>query len=236
MKIAFVAGFHDPVKQKLDEHYSAQQANGSLVWVRQRERRREVDLTLLSARVLEPIRGTKEVRVRVVLHVPSGREWIVGKVEGILRKGQELNPALQCDPIVQFGDDGDDDGALVCIREFDLPAPTGISAAAIREKIPEGTILCVSHQDKTSILKALEHAKLAEDAKQLFEERIEGGRNSNLAQEIARLSLKYRYILYAYDGLRHIGPAIQHKYIKVWNRSSASQVVEQFKKWIMEGD
>src|SRR5512140_211497 len=127
MKIAFVAGFHDPVKQKLDEHYSAQQANGSLVWVRQKEPRREVDLTLLSARILEPVRSPRDICVRIALHVPSGCEWVLGRVEGILRKGQALNPALQFE-IIPLEDDEDCAGVLDCVQDFELPVPSGISS------------------------------------------------------------------------------------------------------------
>jgi len=237
MKIAFVAGFDDPVKQKLDEYYSAQQANGSLVWVRQKELHREADLTLLSARVLEPIRGASDIHVRVALYVPCDREWVVGRVEGILYKAQQLNPALQFDEIAQFEDDSDCEGVLGCIQDFDLPVPSGICLAAVRKKIPEGTILCVSHQDKTPILKALERAGFTADTKQLFVEKpIEGGKNSNLPQDIASWSLHHRYMIYAFDGLRHLSPSILKKFVKYWYRANAAQAVEQFKKWITEGD
>jgi len=233
MKIAFVAGFYDPVKEALDNPYSEHQANGSLVWIRQNELHKEADLTLLSSRFIDGV--NRADTVRVVLHVPRGRQWVVDSVQGILERGKDLNSALEFD-IVPLENDGDRDGVLKCIADFGLAVPAHVESDTVRTKIPSGKVLCVSLDGKTSILDALQRAEFApETITQCFdEERIEGGRNSGLLQMLASRSLRYRYLIYAFDGLRHLSPAIKHKFVKCWNEANAAKVVAQFKKWILE--
>ena len=113
-----------------------------------------------------------------------------------------------------------------------------LSAPVFAAKIPSGRVLCVSLEGKTSIIEALERAGFASDAvSQCFEEeRVEGGRNSGLLQHLSSRSLQYRYLLYAFDGLRTLSPAIKHKFVKCWEAPNAAKVVAQFKKWITQGD
>ena len=233
MKIAFVAGFYDPIKEALDNPYSEHQANGSLVWIRQKELHKEADLTELSSRLIDAIKRADSVRV--ILHIPRGRTWVFDSVQGILEKGKGMNSALEFD-IVPFENDGDRDGVLQCIADFGLPAPADVECATIRTKIPSGKILCVSLEGKTSIIDALQRAQFApETITQCFEEeRIEGGRNSGLLQMLSSRSLQYRYLIYAFEGLRHLSPAVKHKFVKCWNEANAAKVVAQFKKWILE--
>ena len=155
MKIAFVAGFYDPVKEALDISHSAHQADGSLIWIRQRNLHKEADLTELSARLLDVAKNAEFVRI--ILHVPRGREWVTTSIEGIVASGKELNTNLQCE-IVPLGNDGDCDGVLKCVVDFGLPAPDPLGSAEIRKKIPVGKILCMSLEGKTSIIDALGRA------------------------------------------------------------------------------
>src|ERR1700730_4045879 len=155
MKIAVVAGFYDSVKEALDISHSAHQSNGSLIWIRQRELHREADLTELSARLFGVAKDADFVRI--ILHVPRGREWVTTSIEGIVASGKKLNANLQCE-IVPLGNDGDCDGVLECVAGFDLPAPDPLNCAEIRKKIPAGKILCMSLEGKTSVIDALERA------------------------------------------------------------------------------
>jgi hypothetical protein len=230
MKIAFVAGFYDPVKEALDISHSAHQANGSLVWVRQRELHKEADLTEVSSRFFDAAKRAEFVRM--ILHVPRGRAWVTTSVEGILK-----NSTVEFD-IVPFYNDGDCAGVLKCIAEFGLAIPDPLDCGCVRKKIPCGKILCISLDAKASVIDALARAGFAPEtiAECFEEERIEGGRNSGLLQHLSSRSRQYRYLIYAFDGLRHLSPAVKHKFVKCWNEANAAKVVAQFKKWIMEGD
>lgn len=231
MKIAFVAGFYSSVKDGLDTSYSAHQANGSLVWVRQRELHREADLTEVSSRLFNL--ADRADFVRVILHVPRGREWVVASVEAILAGVKAAHPTLDYD-IVKLDNDGDRDGVLNAIASYGLAVPSPLDLAGIRRKIPEGKVLCISLDGKTPILEALERAGVPPDAISdcFHEERIAGGKNSNLLQSLASRSLAFRYLLYAFEGLRTLSPVIKHKFAKCWEAPNAAKVVELFKKWI----
>jgi hypothetical protein len=233
MRIAFVAGFYDPVKEALDIPYSEHQANGSLVWIRQRELHKEADLTDVSSRFFDI--AERSDSVRVILHVPRGRAWVVDSVQGILEKGKAMNSTLEFE-IIPFENDGDCDGVLQCVADFGLAAPVGIESAVIRKKIPTGQVLCMSLEGQTSIVDSLQRAGFTQEAvtRCFQEDRIEGGRNSGLLQSLASKSLQYRYLVYAFDGLRTLSPAIKHKFAKCWEAPNAAKVVAQFKKWILE--
>jgi hypothetical protein len=235
MKIAFVAGFYDPVKEALDISHSAHEADGSLIWIRQRELHREADLTALSARLLDIAKDADFIRI--ILHVPRGREWVTTSIQGIVASGMELNAKLQCE-IVPFGNDGDCEGVLKCVAGFDLPAPDPLNSAEIRKRIPAGKVLCMSLEGKTSVIDALERAGFSPQtiAECFEEERREGGQNSNLLQHLSSRSLQYRYLVYAFEGLRTLSPAIKHKFAKCWEASNAAKAVALLKKWITEGD
>ncbi len=233
MKIAFVVGFYDPVKETLDNSYSEHQARGSLGWIRQREPHKEADLTEVSSRFFDAIQRAESIRI--ILFVPRGREWVIDRVNGIIASGKQRKAGLECD-LVTFDNAGDRDGVLASIAAFGLPALTEVDRAMIRAKIPAGKVLCVSLAGKTSITDALQRAGFTTDAiaECVEEERIVGGRNSNLLQTLSSRSAQNPHLLYAYEGLRTLSPGTKKKFAKCWERSNAAQVVDQFKKWILE--
>jgi len=168
----------------------------------------------------------------MILHVPRGRAWVTASIEGILK-----NSTVEFD-IKPFYNDGDCEGVLKCLAEFGLATPDPLDCGGVRKKIPCGKILCISLDTKTSVIDGLTRAGFAPEtiAECFEEERIEGGQNSGLLQHLSSRSLQYRYLIYAFDGLRHLSPAVKHKFVKYWNQANAAKVVAQFKKWIMEAD
>jgi hypothetical protein len=175
-------------------------------------------------------------RVCIIVHVPRGREWVAASIQGIVERGKESNANLQCE-VVPLGNDADCDGVLKCVAGFDLPAPDPLNSAEIRKKIPAGKILCMSLEGKTSVNDALERAGFSpQTIAECFEvQPREGGHNSNLLQHLASRSLQYRYLVYAFEGLRTLSPAIKHKFTKCWEAPNAAKAVALFKKWITEG-
>ena len=53
---------------------------------------------------------------------------------------------------------------------------------------------------------------------------LEAGPNSRLLQHLSSRSLQYRYLLYVFDGLRTLSPAIKHKFVKCWEALNAAKV------------
>jgi len=234
VKIAFVAGFFDPVKKEIEKNYSAHQANGSVIWVRQIGMNREVNLSEFAARFNDAAKRADSILI--LLALLTGREWVMHRVRDIIEKAKKQNRNLDCE-LATFRNAGDRSGVLDRLRDFDLQSPALISAEKIRSKIPEGKVLCVSLEGKTRILDALERSGFSLDSIDIcfHEERVEGARNSNLMETLTSRSSNFRYLLYAWDGLRTLKPEVGRKFEKCYEAPNASKVVRLFKSWITDG-
>ena len=234
MKLAFVAGFFDPVKKALDEVYSEHQKNGSLIWIRQKGMNREVNLGEFSEQFFDRVKSANSVLV--LLTVLRGREWVESSVRAMIEKAKSENDALQCELKV-FSNAGDRKGVVEALENFELPSPDFVQVTTIRQRIPEGKILCVSLEGKTKIVDALGRAGFTEEAIEecFLEERIEGARNSNLMEHLSSRSKQHSHLLYAWEGLRTLKPEVKDKFEKCYEGQSAAVIAAMFKKWVMEG-
>ena len=235
MKIAFVAGFFDPVKKALeDKPYSDHQANGSLVWIRQKAMNREVNLHEFSAQFFDRVKQADSILI--LLAMLKGKEWVEPSVQGIVARAKETNPELSYE-LLTFRNAGDRKGVLQALDSFGLPPSTLIGCGKVRSKVPEGKVLCVSLEGKTSIIDALGRAGFTAEAVQahFYEERIDGARNSGLMEQLASRPAQYKHLLYAWEGLRTLKPEVGRKFTTCYEAPNAAKLVQIFKKWI-EGE
>jgi len=235
LKIAFVVGFFDPVKTALLRSCPEHLENRSVIWIRQIGVGREANLKELSGAYFDRVRPGVE-SVLVLLAVVRGREFVIDAVRGIIARGKESSAQTECELLV-FKNAGDRNGVLDRIIAFGLQSPTALSCGAIRAKISDGRILCVSMKGRTSILDSLSRAGFTGEAIQTFfdEERIEGARNSSLMEYLDSRSRNYKYLLYAWDGLRTLKSEVKRGFEKCYEAPSASKVVDLFRRWIVEG-
>jgi hypothetical protein len=233
VKIAFVAGFYDPVRKIIDDVHSEHLGNGSLIWIRQGPNGM-ASMNEFSERFFDLIKVADSILV--LLAAPRGREYVVQSVEGILQKGKEKRENLTCE-LVPFKNAGDRDGVLQRLKDFGLPDSVAVDVATIRSKIPDGQVLCVSGDGKTRILEALIRASFSEEAVEtcFCEKRIEGGRNSNLMEAIESRSDQHTHLIYAWGGLRSMPPKVKRKFHKCYEAQNAAKVVQMFKDYITEG-
>jgi hypothetical protein len=232
VKIAFVAGFFDPVKKALEEEpYSGHQSNGSLIWIRQKAMNREVNLHEFSSRFFDRVKQADSVLT--LLAILRGREWAEASVQAIITRAKEGMPDLSCE-MLTFRNAGDRSGVLKAIDAFGLASPSSIGRDKVRAKVSEEKVLCVSLEGKTSILDALRRAGFEAETVQahFYEERIDGARNSGLMEHLALRAGQYRHLLYAWDGLRTLKPEVGRKFTTCCEAPNAAKVVQLFKKWI----
>jgi hypothetical protein len=241
MKIAFVAGFFDPVKEAVEETYPEHLKNGSVIWIPQEGAKtlpppRAVNLNQFVAQFLDRVKHAKSVLI--LLAIPTGEEWVENKIWDIVEKGVDENPGLSFFDVVSFKNASDRAGVLKAIKEFDLPTVTAIGVEKIRARVPQGKILCVSCDGKTSILDALRRAGFAPEAIDACfeEEKIHPGKNSNLMDLLSERAKHHPQLLYAWDGgLRYLQPKVKRKFsTHPFEAMMAAKVVERFKEWITE--
>jgi hypothetical protein len=232
VKIAFVAGFFDPVKKALEEEpYSGHQASGSLVWIRQKAMNREVNLHEFSSRFFDRVKQADSVLT--LLAILRGREWVEASVQGIITRAKETMPDLNSE-VLTFRNAGDRSGVIKALDAFGLASPSLIGREKVRAKVSEDKVLCVSLEGKTSILDALLRAGFEAETIQahFHEERIDGARNSGLMEHLALRAVQYKHLLYAWDGLRTLKPEVGRKFTTCCEAPNAAKVVQLFKKWI----
>ena len=227
MKVVFVLGFYDPVKTALDSLYSERIRDGSIVWIGQKARGMEANLTEFSAVFSKHIQAGAAPVLVLVAQI-RGRDFVVDAVRGIMHgAGSSEQP-------VPFENAADRDGVLEYIASFGLEPPGALSCERIRAKTPKGKILCVSLDTSTSVVDALKRAGFPADAIPIFfeEERIPHGRNSGLMEYLASRSRQFAYLLYAFHGLRTLTPEVKGKFEKCYEAPTAAKIAELARKWI----
>jgi hypothetical protein len=237
MKIAFVAGFFDPVKKALEESYSEHLTSGSVIWIRQQESGTHppptaANLKDFSSRFFDVIRRVDSILI--ILAVPTQQRWVEDRVRAMIDKATQSAPNVTCN-LVTCRNAGDRAEVITALDTYDLKTDTGTGVDKIRAKIPTGKILCVSHASKTSILLALERAGFSARAiEECFEEeRIDGARNSNLVESLGSRANSYPFLLYAWDGLRTIDAKTKRNFAGCYEAPSAAKVVQFFKALIL---
>lgn len=58
-------------------------------------------------------------------------------------------------------------------------------------------------------------------------------RNSNLKRLLAEKARQCQYLLYVHKSLRHLDKNVEHRYQKVISRGLTSDVVADFKRWLL---
>jgi hypothetical protein len=243
VKTIFVVGFFDPVRKALEKACSEHLQDQSIIWIGQVGARRgadpwkprEANLTELSGRFFERVSAGSD-SILILLAVLNEHEWVAESVESIIARGVQISSGIKFE-LKTFKHASDQGGVLDAIAQFGLRAPTQLSCERVRRRLDGRKVLCVSMDGRTSILDSLKRAGFADETITSYfeEERIAGGKNSNLMERLVSLSSKYGFLLYAWEGLRTSTPAVKCSFGKCYEAQTASKVVALFKQWISEG-
>lgn len=178
MNIAFVMGFFDRVKIALDECYPDQAYRDRLIWIPHGQRM----LAAFKGRFYELVKSADGVliclgRSKRDIHLEHA-------VAGMVSVAQEQSP---CKIRVQvFGNLYDPRCVLELVKSFGIETQPQINSDVVRLRVPDGKILCMSLDGKTSIFTSLVRAGFSPATiSECFHEEIRiGGRNSNLMEEL----------------------------------------------------
>lgn len=222
-------GFFEPVRKALDHHYPEKIYRDRLLWIPGGKG----VLIAFKQRFYDVVKTSEGILV--CLGRSGSEQHLEDNVRGILGVAQQQHTTpIQ---IHVLGNLYDSAPVIELVKSFGLETKPQISVEVIRRKVTVGKILCVSLAGKTSILTALERAGFSPAAiSECFEEEvIEGARNSNLNSHLKMRAASFQYLIYAWEGARTISPEAKGAFsIGCAEGRSASQVVEIFKKWIIE--
>ncbi len=229
MKIAFVMGFFDPVRKALNDRYPEAAYRNRLIFLESGKG----GLIVFKERFYDVAQTADGLLV--CLGRSESQRHLEDAMTGIVRVAEREYPT----PILfkAFGNLYDPAPVLEFVESFGLETDPQIGVDDVRSRVPDGKILCVSLEGKTSILAALERAGFSSEAihECFVEELRKGGRNSNLMQHLRQRAQTYPCLLYAWGGLRTSTPDIKAEYRHGCHEAvSASQVVELFKKSLKE--
>jgi hypothetical protein len=230
VKIAFVVGFYDPVKTSLNACYPESVYADRIHWI------------AADKGSIEAFKGRfyEVVKTAEALLVCLGRSEAEKRIEDAIRGIVNVGKKHYQKPIdfEVFGNKYDPLPVVERVKSFGVESEPQIGPDDIRPKIPSGKILCMSLAGKTTIITALQRIGFSNASiRECFQEEVRtGARNSNLNQDLQTRARTYTYLLYAWEGLRHITPEAKKSFrFGCHDARSAAQVVVLFKKWITEG-
>jgi hypothetical protein len=106
----------------------------------------------------------------------------------------------------------------------------------LQDVLGSSRVLCANLEGKTSFFEALIRAGVpAEACGRFFVERsVTAGRNSNLMSVLGEEAKICDHLLYAWDGLRTLTPAVKRKFKgKAYEAQTGPKVIEIFRKWLL---
>ena len=237
MKVVFVVGFYDTVRDALEKKYSSQLGAGTLVFIRQASGKPIPDLQDFNSRFSDL--APKCDSVRVLLAVLHNYGWVAEKVSAVIERIRERYPhvkiELSAPPRVEVGV-GVTEELVEEIEEFGLPAPETITQKMLEQVLGNTQVLCMCLEGKTGFAEALERANFPPECiTRFFVERPIGpGRHSNLMNIVSQEARRCEHFLYAWDGLRTLKPDVKRKFSgKAYEAQTSVKVIEIFRKWVL---
>ncbi len=229
MKIAFVVGFMDPVRTALNDCYPEDTHGDRLIWIPNRKN----SLEIFRGRLYNVVKTADDLLV--CLGRPHSQRYLEEATRGIIRVAQQQHTFS-----IQFEVSGniyDAAPVVELVKSFGIDKQPQIAVEDIRRKVSNGKILCVSLAGKTPILAALKRADFSPAAiVECFEEEIVGGgKNSNLNSHLISRAGSYPLLIYAWEGARTSTAEVKDAFaIACVEAQSAAQVVELFRKWLLD--
>jgi hypothetical protein len=118
-----------------------------------------------------------------------------------------------------------------------LPEPSEITLEIMRAKLGGGKALCVVMAGRTSFQETFVRAAFPPECTtdEFFNDYIvPNGRNSNLIERLFDKAAEYRYLLYAWNGLRSMPASVKRKYAgAAFEGQTPREVVNLFKRWLL---
>lgn len=236
MKVAFVAGFFEPVRRALHERFAKQLEVSSLIWIQQVGAGRELDLGMLGSELHRQLaNGAKQVLVLVALL--RGKEWVEHSVRAIITQAKsqysgDIDIELSFERTAASAE-----LVLERIVAFTLPEPSEVSVELLRRRLAGEKVLCVVLDGRTGFCESMCRAGFPQEALDEFfvEMVVPGGRNSNLMDNLYHKADTHRHILYAWMGLRHMPSKVKKRYTgAMFIGPTTKDVVSLFKRWLLE--
>jgi hypothetical protein len=233
----FVVGFYDPVHSELERTHKQHLELGEIVWVPQVRRGGGADLVRLASLLFQKLAEGQD-KVHVILGRRSGEEWMDASMEAMATQVRERfpNAALSYSLTKRLGE-----SRLVIdeIAMFGLSAINAIGLNRLTERLSGNKVLCVRLRGRSNFQDALRRAGFCEESwEEVFvQETIDPGRHSSMMGDFEGWSNSYKFLLYAWDGLRTLKPEVKKRFSgKAYEAPTPTRVIEPFKRWILEGD
>jgi len=235
----FVVGFYDPVQSDLERNYNQHLELGEIIWVPQVRRGGGADLVRLASLLFQKLAEGCD-NARVILGRRSGEEWMEASMEALAKQVREryANTAFSYCLTKRLGDSKP---VLDEIEMFGLSTIATIGAIGMNqltERLNGNKVLCVRRRSRPNFQDALRRAGFCEESWEnvFVQETIEPGRHSSMMEDFEAWSNSYRFLLYAWDGLRTLKPEVKSRFAgKAYEAPTPSKVIEPFKRWILEG-
>ena len=235
MKVAFVVGFFDPVKDQLKREFPRQLETGSIFWISQ-GKGQSVDITEFKTLFYREL-NKKPESVCVLIAVIRDYEWAKHTFESIVEDGRAKLPSCQIS--LSFYDDRSAATRIASeIAGIGFSEIQEVTFDQVKAKLKGSKVICVVADGQTPIKAALARGGFSSAIISEFfdEENVATGKNSTLMEHLQTYTKTYSHMLYAWKNLRTSGPGLVKAFRKsgiFYEAESAAKVVEMFRKWIL---
>jgi hypothetical protein len=165
-------------------------------------------------------------------------EWMEPTVESAAAEARRRSPETTvtiCKPTKELIDGP---GVLAEITSIGLSRLDAVTMLMLREKLGDDSVLCVRPHGRPSFEDALRRSGFCEESWEVVfkQETIMPGKNSSMMEKFRGWANHYRYLLYAWYPLKTLKPEVKARFSgKAYEAAIPAQVVEMFKRWIVEG-
>jgi hypothetical protein len=221
VKVAFVVGFDNSVKAELRAKFDKELAGGSLVFFAKLSSRYSFDLPSFKSQFLKLAGESGIDPILVVaadLRSVPGLEWVHPYLEQIIGEGRSRCGSRIID--VAFCDDFQNPAPIIdTLDEFQLAVLVGgsitITQAMLSDYANGRKILCVRGNNQPCFEDALRRANIQFGNFDDYFAEMALSHTSNVSNTVKKVSKQYRCLLYSYEVLRYLHPAVK----AVWSNN-----------------
>lgn len=234
MRTVLVAGFFNPVLEKLQEQFASELARGTIVWIAQYGQHGAINLRQFKERLNCCMSAGSAIFV--LLAELRGRDYTLADLRSIIAAGQERWPAAVV-TTETLRDPGAVKAVVERISQFGIPetAPNQITMEFLHRKLSGKAVLCIRETNHTSFRKALQRAGFPiQSWGTIFQEEIVNhGKLPSFISGLHAHSSSYGRILYAWHGLKYLGDRSELK-CPIQQAGDVRAVIDRFKEWLSE--
>jgi hypothetical protein len=239
VKVAFVVGFFNPVKRKLETLYKDELNRHTLQFLGKESPYQAFDLPAFKARFFELAGNDSPDPILVLAAETRGFEWVTSQLEGAVNGGRSRAGDRKQIHLDLFQDAQNADPVLEALKQFWLEAGSAdevakeITESELRAYLRGKRALCARGLNQTGFEEALRRANLRFSRFDEYFAELPLAYGSNVTQTLKNAASSYSCLLYAWGELRYLAHPAKKNWKVLFQGDAPAAAVARFKKAVL---